>query len=183
MAVRAPRTRFAASVVAIVAGCGAKPPAAEWAVTAHDGRCFASPVVCSHCNPPAPTPIPCPAGVATDGSARIATYDSATCVLEGTSTGISCPGDDSLRIGDDRLPPDAGPPDAPPPPFVARRWSIDGACRAERVVGACPPKTFCNPPPPEQMTCPPFHVRSRVDEVAPGRCVEPGGADVPCPGE
>ena len=186
---RAPRTRFAASFVAIVASCGSpqREPQQQWRLTSDgSGGCFASPVVCDRCNPPAPIAMACPAGAATDGSARIVSYDAKTCELGGKP--IDCPTYASA------------PPPPPPvsidaaPARITRTWSLSkdphGACsyfedpcsKLARAPGE--PIPPCNPPPSKPIACPPYvdaTMGAQVVQHDDGTCaVASTGAHVDC---
>ncbi len=194
---RAPRTRFAASFVAVVASAGAcshehaagggsgtavasdapKQPRARWSIMkGNDGTsCYATPVIdCSgapagvSCNPPASTRIACPPA----DVLGIVTYDGTHCTSADGKTVVTCPGVDT--------PPEPAPPPAPTPvadkPFVGRRWQIsagDGkTCWAEPSVDCDPAVVHhtCNPPAPTKVTCPPYNAGNHVDEIAPDKC-------------
>ena len=197
---RAPRTRFAAPFVAVVAagcsaGTGAREPQQDWKLTAGSGSgdCYAEIQVCPRCNPPAPIAMACPAGVKTDGSAHIVSFDGKTCSLDGAP--IACPTYSA--------PP---PPPPPPPPSIdaaaapvaiTRAWDIfrdahgsgcqyfvDGCATMQRTPGE--PIPPCNPPPSKPIACPAYLDANvsglEVVQHADGTCaIQQSGTAVPCP--
>ena len=185
---RARRTRFAAPFVAVIAA-GAAPACSHsgdrggidlhgkraqrvWSINGSPGACTAGewnncphePGL--HCNPPPPIAIDCPPGVATDGTAKIVSWDGARCVLDGPDTPIDCPAFKTSPPPSDAAVAIAAPEPDAAPAVAARQWQVmrkpDGTCEAfddpcsrmQRKPGdPIPP---CNPPPPQQIKCPPF---------------------------
>lgn len=150
---RSRRTRFAASFVAVIAGCshehpgtgtgsgtgsasasGSDTPRSSWSVTkGGDGACWAMPHVdCSHappgvtCNPPAGMRVGCPEPMPADGF-QIVSFDGTTCFAIGadgqTRTPTTCPTYDEKPPSPSPTP-DAAPPAPDAATFHPRSWEI-----------------------------------------------------------
>ena len=196
---RAPRTRFAASFVAVIAGAGcahegasgngsgtvgsgsgsasgSAVPVSTWSVRkGNDGAtCWAMPIIdCSKA----------PAGATCNppASTQVACLDPMP--AEGSYTILTYDGTHCFLAdgktattcpGADVPPP--GPADAAPIAFVPRRWNISAGegktCWAEPEV-SCDPAVVhhtCNPPAATKVTCPPYNAGNHVDETAPDKC-------------
>lgn len=122
------------------------------------------------CNPPAPMQMPCPPE-AKDDTFRVVTFDSKTCLLDGTQVAVTCPSYDYHE--------------PPPPPAIdaavqvaaqLRRWNVqrsakdcfaaldpDPCTEFARTMKPGDPIPPCNPPEPYQIKCPPAHVVAIVE--------------------
>lgn len=187
------RTRFVAPFIVTVTACGSSkeplpgnPPqprfaGATWSVRMRDMKCTASVVVSDpRENPPAPTEIECPPGMAGNNVIVVgALADGACGVVPSGCVDASCV---KLRT----------PCPLPPGQHVVHKlanvWTIEkrrGGCHAED--GDCPPGVDCNPPEPRMVPCPEGITEEknvRIAELPDATCaiVPEGCADTSCLG-